>query len=406
MENSLAKVRPDVAAEWSKKNLPLTPEDVSYGSHERVWWKGSCGHEWQATIHSRTAYSKKTRCPFCTGHRVLPGFNDLATKFPEIAAEWSERNEPYVPEKTLAFSNHSFWWKGSCGHEWFARVADRTRGHGCPYCKDHKVLSGFNDLATLHPKLAAEWSYKNHPEKPETTPQNKAGMYWWKCSDCGMEYQAWISSRIKGTGCPYCAGRIVVAGVNDLATTDPEIASEWDVRKNGGKSPTEVHRNSKEYYWWTTQYGYSWQAKISERTIEGIEVRPSGAEYRQMLPVMLLGMYAGRKKLKVLVNSEALTGITLEMIVPELKLAIEMESERKQLTKEQQVKKHICESYGFQYMILKRNKDTKKMAEQIIELLRKKHIYVVTNIDEDLKRVQSRYLELLRLTIQEKPKDD
>lgn len=64
-------------------------------------------------------------------------------------------------------------------------------------------------------------------------------------------------------------------------------------------------------------------------------------------------------------------------------------------TKEQLVKKHICESYGFQYIILKRNKDAKKMAEQIIELLRKKHIYIVTDIDEDLKRVQSRH-RLLR----------
>ena len=86
MENSLSSVRPDIAREWSEKNLPLTPDDVSYGSHLKVWWKGECGHEWQATIHSRTG-ANRSGCPYCSGNRVLTGFNDLATRFPDIAEE-------------------------------------------------------------------------------------------------------------------------------------------------------------------------------------------------------------------------------------------------------------------------------------------------------------------------------
>lgn len=29
--------------------------------------------------------------------------------------------------------------------------------YSCPYCSGHKVLRGFNDLATLNPRLAKEW---------------------------------------------------------------------------------------------------------------------------------------------------------------------------------------------------------------------------------------------------------
>lgn len=29
----------------------------------------------------------------------------------------------------------------------------------CPYCKNRKLLRGFNDLATAHPWLAAEWDW-------------------------------------------------------------------------------------------------------------------------------------------------------------------------------------------------------------------------------------------------------
>ena len=45
------------------------------------------------------------------GNRVLAGFNDLASRFPEIAAEWSEKNYPLRPDEVTAFSNKKAWWK-------------------------------------------------------------------------------------------------------------------------------------------------------------------------------------------------------------------------------------------------------------------------------------------------------
>lgn len=66
-----------------KINFPLLPKDVSYGSNKKVWWRGECGHEWQASPHSRTG-KNSPGCPYCSGNRVLAGFNDLASRFPEI----------------------------------------------------------------------------------------------------------------------------------------------------------------------------------------------------------------------------------------------------------------------------------------------------------------------------------
>ena len=395
MENSLSSVRPDIAKEWSEKNLPLTPDDVSYGSHMKVWWKGECGHEWEATIHSRTG-ANKSGCPYCSGNRVLTGFNDLATRFPEIAEEWSERNLPKTPDKVLAFSNHKAWWKGKCGHEWFARIADRSSGHGCPYCTAHKILAGYNDLGSRYPELEAEWSDKNLPLTPDMIPVNKSGMYWWKCRDCGLEYRAWISSRIKNSSCPYCSGRIVVPGINDLVTTDPAIAAEWDYKKNKDADPKHIHRTSKEIFWWRSQFGYSWQAKVSERTLDNISCRPSGSEYRRMLPQLLFSLYAKRKKLRILFNSDALTGITIDIILPYLKLAVEMESEKKTLTKEQTVKQRVCEVCEYEYVLLKACDSSGEMAAQILEVLKSKHVYIASKIDEDIAQVQNAYLELLR----------
>ena len=57
MSNSLAAVHPELIAEWSEKNLPLTPDSITFGSNKKVWWKGACGHEWTAVLSSAALIS-------------------------------------------------------------------------------------------------------------------------------------------------------------------------------------------------------------------------------------------------------------------------------------------------------------------------------------------------------------
>lgn len=91
MSNSLVTVHLELVAEWSEKNLPLIPDSITFGSHKKVIWKCKLGHEWIATVKSRTI--NRTGCPYCSHNKVLAGFNDLATLFPEVADEWSDKNE-------------------------------------------------------------------------------------------------------------------------------------------------------------------------------------------------------------------------------------------------------------------------------------------------------------------------
>ena len=82
--------------EWDdEKNLPLTPDGVTHGSHTVAWWRCGRDHSWQAAIYSRTMGSG---CPYCSGKKVQLGFNDLASQFPDIAAQWDvEKNAPTRP---------------------------------------------------------------------------------------------------------------------------------------------------------------------------------------------------------------------------------------------------------------------------------------------------------------------
>ena len=192
--------------------------------------------------------------------------NSLLYTNPELANEWNyEKNGNLKPEHISANSGKKVWWKCKRGHEWQATIDKRNKGTACPYCSNQKVLQGYNDLVIINPKLANEWNYeKNGDLKPEEFTSSSGKKVWWKCEK-GHEWQASINNRNKDVGCPYCSGRKVLKGKNDLATINPTLAKEWNYEKNGDLKPEDVMPNSNKKAWWKCDKGHEWQATIASR---------------------------------------------------------------------------------------------------------------------------------------------
>ena len=209
-ENTLADRFPQIAQEWDyEKNAPLTPEQVLPGTSRRVWWICPNGHSCRTNICSRT--SGGNGCPICAGKAVLTGENDLQTKFPEIAAQWDwEKNTDCTPDSVAASSNRRVWWRCEQGHSFCTSIAHRVRYKSeCPYCTNKKVLPGFNDLATVKPRLAAQWDPElNGTLTPQMVTAGSHQKVWWKCP-AGHRWKAAVYSRAgaQENGCPVCAGR-------------------------------------------------------------------------------------------------------------------------------------------------------------------------------------------------------
>ena len=262
--NDLETVNPTLAKDWHyDKNNGLTPADVMPNSNKKVWWKCSEGHAWQAKIIER---NRGNSCPYCSGRYAVKGENDLQTVNPSLAKEWNyKKNSGLTPMDVLPNSNKKIWWKCSKGHEWQAGIADRNRGRGCPYCSGRYPIKGENDLQTVNPTLAQEWNYeKNSGLTPMDVLPNSNKKIWWKCSK-GHEWQAGIADRNRGRGCPYCAGKKVLKGFNDLLTINPSLAKEWNYEKNNGLTPADVTPNSHIKVWWKCSQGHEWQATIAHR---------------------------------------------------------------------------------------------------------------------------------------------
>ena len=256
-----------LVAQWHPtKNLPLTPDEVSAGSGKKAWWLGECGHDWEASIANRV-YGRG--CPFCSGKQILKGFNDLATLKPLVASQWNhEKNQPLTLDTINSGSNKIVWWKNAdCGHEWKMKVALRNDHVACSICDGYIILPGFNDLATLRPEIAAEWHpTKNNAITPQEVSVGSGKKVWWLGKDCGHEWESIIKNRtIRGDGCLCCAGRLVIAGVNDLATLKPELAAEWHPTKNGKLTPQTVSTGMGKKVWWLCASGHEWEAVICSR---------------------------------------------------------------------------------------------------------------------------------------------
>ena len=134
-QTDLATLYPAVAAEWHlSKNGGLMPCDVGPGSMTKVWWRCERGHDYFAHVFSRV---QGTGCPYCAGKKAWPGFNDLATLYPNLAREWHpELNGALTPREVTKGSHKQIWWQCPEGHTWKAMVFARAKpnGTGCPVC--------------------------------------------------------------------------------------------------------------------------------------------------------------------------------------------------------------------------------------------------------------------------------
>ena len=191
---------------------------------------------------------------------------NLAVLHPEVAKLWHPtRNGVLMPHGIAPSSRRKIWWRCGQGHEWEAAPFSLIQGARCPYCSGMKAIPGETDLATRFPELASQW----HPLKNGELLSTEVGQgcmkkVWWRC-ELGHEYEAYVFSRVQGTGCPYCAGKKALPGFNDLATLFPNLAREWHPTLNGELTPQQITKGSHKKVWWQCGEGHVWNTAVFAR---------------------------------------------------------------------------------------------------------------------------------------------
>jgi predicted nucleic acid-binding Zn-ribbon protein len=232
---SLAALHPELMAEWhTRRNADLDPFKIGKYSRLKVWWCCcTCGHVWQTTPHERTFGGRG--CPACARRRRIAATIErnrraevrperrLAVVRPDLLKEWHPaRNGELDPLRIAVASERIVWWRCSvadCGREWRAMVGNRTKhgAVGCPRCA-HRLAGERRARAdrersfgALHPHLLEEWHpTRNGGVDPYAIKPGSERRLWWRCANCGRDWQAPPMSRRRSVrgGCPTCAIRM------------------------------------------------------------------------------------------------------------------------------------------------------------------------------------------------------
>ena len=320
--------REDLLSEWDfTKNVGITPDTISIGSNKHVWWVGECGHSWDIRLCTRIKLN--TKCPYCSGKRVLSGFNDIQTTHPTIASEWHPtKNGNLKPTDVSIGSNKKVWWLGKCGHEWYAYIYPRKNGTGCPKCKlelhtsfseqtvyyyikkyfpdaingDKSAIGMELDIYIPSQHIAIEYdgaafhtaTRKSDIQKNQQCNANGIQLIRIqetdsiKYSDCVCIVRDMIRSNenltytiqqlFKILGVQNADIDVVrdessilslymqIKADNSLAAKHPELIKEWHPMKNGLLTPDRVNSGSTRKVWWRCSCGYEWPARISHRS--------------------------------------------------------------------------------------------------------------------------------------------
>jgi len=187
-DTCLAARNPVLAGQWHQtRNGVLTPTDVLPAVRARVWWQCPAGHEWAASVSSRSAGAG---CPDCS--RDTPTTTLLAGH-PGLAAQWDTTANGALTDAVTSGSARRVGWCCSRGHRWTARVYSRTRGTGCPSCAGRRATS-VDNLSARYPQLMGEWARDlNRNLDPASIRPKSSRRVWWRCTRDP-------SSRVAGPG--------------------------------------------------------------------------------------------------------------------------------------------------------------------------------------------------------------
>ena len=209
------------------------------------------------TLGIKMPYEEEKEKPIKTRkgrQKLIVGENDLA----KVAAMLSEKDKHLASEVIAGSNKEAVFMCPDCHQEFEATINHVVRSvgngtTGCPVCAGRKIVSGINDIASQYPEVAAMLSEKDkHIAFKVGVESTKKAIF--ICPDCKQEFEAVIQNVVRSvsktntTGCPVCAGKKVVPGINDLASQYPKVAAMWSGKNKLTASEVAVGSNKKAVF--------------------------------------------------------------------------------------------------------------------------------------------------------------
>lgn len=271
----LLSVEPLLCEEWDYElNGDLTPDMVSYGSKEKVYWRcKSCRKSWKAAVYNRTG-DNKAGCPECR--------KEKQTSFPEQAimyymsqipcksinrftAKWLSKEsglkksnielDVYIPTLCVGIE-----YDGQRFHT--DSVRDIEKNTIC----EQSGITLFRIRENECPALPVDSIVKSVKAKDESDLTDAIR---WIVDSINKMFGMEISLNvdIERDRQDIYNQMELSKKENSLLETNPEIASEWDYEMNKNLTPDMfLPKSGRKVYWICPDCGESYLSQICHRT--------------------------------------------------------------------------------------------------------------------------------------------
>ena len=264
--NCLATVNPDLAKQWHPtKNGKLTPNDVVFGSHKKVWWLCKVGHEFQAIIELR--HRQGTSCSFCNSKTSIPElriYSELKYIFGNVrhrAKLYTVECDIYIPDLKIAIEFDGGYWHRNSREKDIKKTKQlhekgitliRIREKGLPkIAKQDLVLTEKSVTFNCIERVLIEISmHVAISEQLSTKIRNYIHGKQFRNEIEFLKLLDILPGPLPGTS---------------LGDLNQRVAAEWHSTKNGTLTPKNVSLSSHKMIWWVCSNGHDWQATVANR---------------------------------------------------------------------------------------------------------------------------------------------
>lgn len=265
--NDFATRNPELLSEWDYERNILKPTEVMSGSREKVWWKCSIGHSYQATLNHRTS-KDATGCPICFSGRqtsfaeqaiyfyIKKEFPDAINRMKNVFGSKFEL-DIYIPSINTAIEVDGEPWHGK------EKLEREKRKYQLCQQNNIRLIRIREKKYELGVDIADYGFFYEDLYKENILEFVIYELI--KFLTMKMYFQMVIDIDIK-------RDRINILenyqGVKKGSISDvyPEISSEWHTIKNGTLKPTMFTPGSDKKVWWICPIcNNEYQATISHR---------------------------------------------------------------------------------------------------------------------------------------------
>lgn len=260
-KDSIAKISDNesMISTWDyDRNGNLNPYEIPMKSNKKYWWRcEQCLSSYEMSASNR---ARGEKCPKCKSKRLSASIiATVASKTPlsdkpEVSKYWDYDKNTDTPDDISYTSPSKRWFLcENMKHSSLKSVRNEVKqvnnsnSKPCMQCKhdNHETMD------YMPSEILTMIADKDITGKLLSLPMNYSKKIEFKCNQCHQYFESRADSLLSlfsetGKYCPICGFRKLVPGVNDFATTQPELTKEL-VNKNEAKSFMQNDKNQRKW---------------------------------------------------------------------------------------------------------------------------------------------------------------